>query len=167
MGSILFVCTANICRSPMAAALFLESVKNWPEGQLWRVESAGIWAQNGQPACAGAKAAMRSRGLNISRHRSRVVTAEMLESFSLILTMEKSQQEAIRVEFPGVARRVYLLSEMAGRRIDVNDPFGGEPRDYEATAAELSELITEGMNKIFQLADPIPGTDHAVGDQLA
>jgi protein-tyrosine phosphatase len=165
MGSILFVCTANICRSPMAAALFQGSVKTWPEGQLWRIESAGTWAQNGQPACAGAIAAMRSRGLNISRHRSRMVTAELLESFSLILTMEKSQQEAIRVEFPQVAARTHLLSEVAGRQGDVKDPYGGGPGDYEAAATELAELISLGMAQIFQLADPFSGTDFLAADK--
>jgi protein-tyrosine-phosphatase len=164
MGSILFVCTANICRSPMAAALFQECVHQWPAARPWRIESAGIWAQNGQPACAGALTAMRSRGLNISGHRSREVNAELLDSFSLILTMEKSQQEAIRVEFPQVAGRVYLLGEMAGKPADVRDPYGGEQRDYEATAAELSGLITGGMKKIIQLADPIPGADFSVAD---
>jgi protein-tyrosine phosphatase len=138
----------------MAAALFQDHAARFPGGQPWRVESAGIWARDGQPASSGALAAMNARGLNLSRHRSRIVTPDILESFSLILTMEKSQQEALQVEFPQISGRVFLLSEVAGSHGDIRDPYGSSQEAYETTAAELSNLIANGFGKISELAQP-------------
>jgi protein-tyrosine-phosphatase len=151
MGSILFVCTANICRSPMAAALFQDLLKKQPGGSQWRIESAGTWTYNGQPACDGAQNAMRSRGLDISSHRSREVTAALLESFDLILTMEKSHEEALQIDFPQVAEKVFQLREALGAYGDIEDPYGGQQEEYDAAAEELSVLLEQGLEKIIKL----------------
>ena len=152
MPSILFVCTANICRSPMAAVLFQRLAQEKLADQPWCIESAGTWTRGGQPASAGAQAAMRSRGLDLSRHRSREVTREMLASFDLVLTMERAHQEAIRAEFPQLAGRVFMLSEAAGSRGDIEDPYGGAQADYDETADLLERLLRSGFERIIQLA---------------
>jgi protein-tyrosine-phosphatase len=100
----------------------------------------------------GSTQIMRSRGLDISGHRARNISAELLAEFDLILTMENGHKEALRAEFPQYAARIYLLSEMAGFSHDINDPIGGPLSDFEATAKELTELLVQGIERIKSLA---------------
>jgi protein-tyrosine phosphatase len=149
---VLFVCTANICRSPMAAALFSARLQKMRQDwQDWLVESAGTWAANGKSASKNSQVAMARRGLDIRAHRSRTVTTEMLAGSDLILTMETGHKEALRLEFPFVASRVFLLNEMVGNGESIKDPYGGTLQEYEETASLLENVIENGMDRIFSL----------------
>jgi protein-tyrosine phosphatase len=155
MHSVLFVCTANICRSPMAAGLLTailgpESVRNW------RIESAGTWAIKGETAAWKTLEVLQSRGIDARGHRSRPVDVDLLNSFQLILTMEKGQKEALRIEFPQIAKRVFTLSELSGPAYDLEDPIGGSTADFEATAREIDELIRRGFDRLVQLSEEKP-----------
>lgn len=151
--SVLFICMANICRSPMAAALFRERLKKErADWQSWRVDSAGTWALDGEPAARNSRLTMARRGVDISDHRAKTVSAEMLESYDLILTMEAGQKEAIQVEFPSVAGRVFLLSEMEGQIASIEDPYGGPLKGYEDTASKIDQILIKGMSRIVSLA---------------
>lgn len=152
MPSVLFVCTANVCRSPMASALFQKILAQRSDTAEWRVASAGVWALEDSPAVGGAQAVMAARGLDLSQHRARSITSQMVNHFDLILTMERSHKEALRAEFPRQASRIYLLSEMVGRSHDIRDPVGGTPADYEDTARELEQILTQGLEQIEQAA---------------
>ncbi len=153
MPAILFVCTANICRSPMASAIFNEMLEeNKAEGE-WRIESAGTWALDGQPAAEGSQTVMDERGIDISDHRSQSVNREILHSFDLILTMEWGHKEALQTEFPEIAGRIHLLSEIANQTGNVDDPYGGPISGYEETAEKIEDLLTAGYERILQLVD--------------
>ncbi len=153
MTSVLFVCTANICRSPLAMALFRDKVDGEPDES--RVESAGTWALTGEPAAQKSQQVLAERGLDVSEHRARSVSLELLSSFSVILTMEKGHKEALQVEFPGISGRVYMLSEMIGSEFDIHDPIGGPLVDFQDTAEEIERILTEGFEKIYRLVkDP-------------
>ena len=97
MPSILFVCTANICRSPLVEALFRDMVSDEPVE--WKVESAGTWALTGEPVAQKSQQVLAERNLDASKHHARSVTLELLSSFNLILTMEKGHKEALQEEF--------------------------------------------------------------------
>lgn len=151
--SVLFVCTANVCRSPMAESLFRAHLQKMlpDKWQTWRVESAGTWANDGDPISAYSQQALARRGLISGDHRSRTVTAEMLEQFDLILTMESGHKEAIKAEFPSAARRVFLISEMGGSSTGVSDPYGKSLEAYERTANLLETMIAKGFTRIVHL----------------
>ena len=152
MKSVLFVCTANICRSPMAMALFRDMVKDRADFQEWRIESAGTWAKEGFKASPFTLAVVSDRGLPLSQHRSRIVSQEMLSSFNLILTMEKGQKESLQVDFPQIRTRVYLLSEVAGTLGDVKDPIGLSEAEYNMAAETIEGFLRKGLETIVNLA---------------
>lgn len=150
--AVLFVCTANVCRSPMAAALFRAQLRKVrPDWQDWIVDSAGTWADDGEPASRNSVQVMGQRGLDISDHRSRTVNESMLRKYDLILTMGPGHKEALQVEFPTIANRVYLLSEMDGTMNPISDPYGGPVEAYEETAIKMEKLLLKGMKQIITL----------------
>ena len=152
MPSVIFVCTANICRSPVAEALFREWLRPRPEAAALLVGSAGTWASAGQPASEEACALLAEAGLDLSAHRSRRLDRPMMATADLLLCMTRSQREALQVEFPDRASRIQLLSAMAGQVFDVADPYGGPRAGYVAMIAEIKQLVEAGGPRILELA---------------
>jgi len=150
MPAVLFVCTANICRSPMAMALFRARLGE--EAKNWRVESAGTWAPTGMLAATFTRMVLSRRGIDLGEHRSRGVDRDLLTQFDLILVMERGHKEALQSEFPYIRERVYLLSEMIGQVYDIQDPIGRSLEDYLATAQEIENIFDRGMAEIKRLA---------------
>ncbi len=153
MPSVLMVCTANICRSPMAEVLFADQVKcKGLDMDKWQIASAGTWAQEGYPASRNSETVMKERGLDLSNHSSRIVTVDMMSQFNLILVMESNHKEALVYEFPALAKRFYMLSEMSGEVKSVEDPIGQDLNAYRKCADEIQNLIDKGWENILRLA---------------
>ena len=148
MPSVLFVCTANRCRSPMAAALFKDLLGRSDLLDQYRVETAGTWAEEGEPATSMARVVMRERGLDLSDHRSRRVTGELLRTFDLVLVMEEGHREALLAEFPDLSARLHLLTAMAGEDYSIRDPLEGTVESYRALADELADLLRRGLQRM-------------------
>ena len=150
MPSILFVCTANRFRSPIAAACFKkELVVRHTEGG-WKVMSAGTWTTDGLPATPGAISGARRIGLDISRHASRVITGQLMQEADLIIVMEEGQREALRSEFRQSAQKIHLLSEAtSGSSYDIPDPAASMAG--AEVPGEIDELIHSGFEKICAL----------------
>jgi protein-tyrosine phosphatase len=150
MPSVLFVCTANICRSPMAMGLFRKKVSDQAG---WQIESAGTWTIHSQPAASYTLQVLQHRDIDIYEHRSRPVSRELLAQFNLILTMEAGHKEALKVEFPAISDRVYMVSEMIGEHYDISDPIGEPYEEFERTAQELEMIFEKGSDRIYKLAE--------------
>ncbi len=152
MPLVLIVCTANICRSPMAEVLLRKTLTEHDIPGEWRVASAGTWAVDGIPASEHGVTVMQEFRLDTTDHRSREVTAPMLAESDLVLTMTQGHAEALAVEFPQERHKIHLLSEMAGPPYDIRDPYGGTLREYRRTANELARLIERGRQRVVELA---------------
>ena len=156
MRSVLFVCSANQLRSPLAEVLFKELVRRkGQEEAAWRIGSAGVWALEGSPATLSAVSAAAARGLNLSAHVARRLTREMIEQSDLVLVMEREHLEAIHEEWPGLDGRVHLLSRMAGRAGEVEDPMGMPSERIRVLVTELERILEAGWPRIIQLTDGI------------
>lgn len=152
MYSVLFVCTANVARSPIAEGLFISLVEQHNERQEWLVDSAGTWAVQGQTVANGSRLVLQQRGIDHTKHLSKVVTRELISQFNLILTMERGHKEALRLEFPEAGDRVYLLSEMVGLLQDVHDPIGGDIQEFQDVADLIGGWLANGYERIRELA---------------
>lgn len=152
MRSVLFVCSANQLRSPLAEVLFKELVRRkGQEEPAWQISSAGMWALEGSPATLSAISAAVARGLDLTSHVARRLTREMIEQSDLVLVMEREHLEAIHEGWPGLDGRVHLLSRMAGRAGDVEDPMGMPSERIRGLVTELDQLLEEGWPRILQL----------------
>lgn len=154
MPSLLFICTANQFRSPIAAACLLKNIKNPPTKGHWIVESAGTWTKNGRRAPEITLKVASQLGLDgLDHHLSRQVDQKLLNGFDLIIVMEISQKEAICSEFPSVCGRLYTLSEIVdGIVYDISDPAYSGISSNDV-GRELYMLIAKGNEKILQLAE--------------
>lgn len=157
LKTILFVCTANICRSPMAAAILQDRIAKAGLDAEVQAISAGVWAQEGARASANSAAVLRSRGINLEDHRSQPLTPALLRKADVVLVMEEAHRRSIFYLAPEHLAKVFLLSEMAGGNDDVSDPFGGPFEEYVETADLLAALIDLGMPKILKRAGVISG----------
>jgi len=147
MKKVLFICTGNVCRSPMAEGLFRSMVKGKAG---FGVASAGLGAGRGQPPSLHAIDALRAEGIDISGIRSQPVSAELLEDADFIFTMTRDHLDMILLLYPEMAPKVRLLrfEEAAkGGRADVTDPIGGTRDTYEA----CKEDIKRALSRVFAI----------------
>jgi len=152
MPSVVFVCTANICRSPVAQALFSDWLRKQSDADGWQISSAGTWADDGAPASPYSREVLAELGLDLKSHQARRVDRQLVEAADLLLCMTRSQREALQAEFPDLAGRIQLLSAMAGPAYDIADPYGGPRQGYVDMVAEVKHLVEAGGPRIMALA---------------
>src|SRR3954470_57031 len=153
MKTILFVCTGNICRSPMAEGLFRHATKGRNE---FKVISAGGGAGGGLPPSEYAVKALRELGLDISRQRSRMLTAEVVNQADYIFGMTHSHVDAITMLYPQAAEKTFLLREfdetLDSYENDISDPIGGSYEVYRACRDQIEQGIFSMLKFIDQTA---------------
>ena len=153
MHTILFVCTGNQYRSPIAAEAFRDQLVQDGLDAEWIVNSAGTWTSPGQSPPDEAVDLARSHGVTIDEHRTRVLTANMLAESDLVLVMEEGHKESIKAEFPFAREKVYLLSQVIeGIAYDIPDPATAQG-GARAIISDLVEMIRRGYLKICSIEE--------------
>jgi protein-tyrosine phosphatase len=150
MKTILVACTANICRSPMAAAILRRRLAELGLEDEIEVISAGVWAEDGHSASPNAILTLAGRGMDVAGHRSQLLTPALLARADIVLVMEEAHRRSLFYLAPQHLGKVYLLTEMSGGHADVADPYGGSIEGYARTADELEALIEGGMPMILR-----------------
>ncbi|MEI7847974.1 MAG: hypothetical protein WCK35_19395 [Chloroflexota bacterium] len=153
MPSILFVCTGNYCRSPLAVAFFNKHLEKSLDKNNWQVDSAGTWTRRGSPAPPFCIELARQVGVNLSKHRAQLITFVPIEKYDLVIVMEKSHKEALLSEFPAIEERVFLLSSLAGLSpYDIRDPIQKDTLTAQEIIRDLRECIGLAFETIHQRA---------------
>lgn len=145
---ILFVCTGNTCRSALAAAL-ARQVADERGLRTIEIGSAGTSAIEGQPASDGSLLVGIERQLDLTDHRARQLTPELVQRADLILVMGPHHLE--RVEALGGVGKAYLLTDFSSRTNEgraVSDPFGGDLDVYRATVDDLDAEIRRAVDRL-------------------
>jgi protein-tyrosine phosphatase len=149
MPAILFVCTANQFRSPIAAACFSRKLASLQWKGNWSIQSAGTWASPGVPALPVAIVAARKIGVSLEGHKARSVTPELVSTQDLILVMEAGHKEALQNEFSIFSKRVFLLSEIAQNKVEeISDPVMSDTDSYIEAAIKINDIIERGFYRI-------------------
>ncbi|OLP66797.1 Low molecular weight protein-tyrosine-phosphatase YwlE [Bacillus pumilus] len=144
--NILFVCTGNTCRSPMAQALFASIADE--KGLRVTVKSAGVYASDSGKASPQAIEALFEKSIPLN-HSSAKLTEDLIQEADYVLTMTAQHKQLILAQYAFAAEKVFTLKEYAtGKAGDVSDPFGGSLPVYQETRDELETLLYQLAEKL-------------------
>ena len=168
MKTVLFVCTGNICRSPMAEGLFRHATKGRGD---YRVFSAGVGAVDGLPPSEHAVLALRELNIDITHQRSRMLTPDLVRQADYIFGMTHSHVDAVMLLFPMAAEKTFLLREfdetLDSFEKDISDPIGGSLEVYQNCRDQIEQGIASMLKFIEQTSAPSAGHTSAPPKTMA
>ena len=144
---LLYVCTGNTCRSPMAEVVTRARAAHRELGGI-RVRSAGTMAFEGAPASAGARTAVGERGLDLDHHAARLLGEDELEWADLVLVMSPSHLAAVEALSRGRCYAEVITEFVGDLSHGVADPFGGSDEHYRQTCAQLGRLVEAVLDRL-------------------
>ena len=151
MRKVLFVCTGNTCRSPMAAVVLQDKVNAGCLTNEIHVSSAGLAAVPGSPASDNACAAVASIGLSLLSHKATALSMNMIEAADFVFTMTRQHRDAILRALPTAGRKVFTLAEYVEAEEEITDPYGGDLSSYQDCLLLLKQNIDKAWPMIRAL----------------
>jgi protein-tyrosine-phosphatase len=162
MPSVLFVCSANRFRSPLAAGIFEMALREeekfrlsaWNIGPAsdWLVDSAGLWSQPLQPVLPDVLDAAAQLGIDLSGHWSQRVQDLALSDYDLIIVMQESHRAMLHEQYPELRERIYLFSQVVDyESYDIPDDYDS-PQGVMGVCAVMNDLIRRRLSYICVLA---------------
>jgi glycine hydroxymethyltransferase len=160
MKTVLFICTGNVCRSPMAEGLFRAALQG---RNYYRVLSAGLGAVDGQPPSPHAIQAVKELGIDISGLRSRMLTPDLVHQADYIFGMTHSHIDTVMMLYPTAAEKTFLLREFDETldqfEKDISDPIGGSYEVY----LNCRDQIEQGIASLMKFLEPTAAASMAAG----
>jgi len=143
---VMFVCTANICRSPIAEKLFAKMLSD--ENLPYSTDSSGLLEGGHMISLSSMQLLMETGIMEAQEHVSKQITSQMIAASWLVLTMEIRQRDFLREANPNMAHKILTLNEITGYDADIDDPFGSEKDNYRTTYAIIEDRLKILINKI-------------------
>ena len=139
---VLILCTGNTCRSPMAECLLSASSKEYPILDKFTFQSAGVFAQDNQPASNNSQKAIKSKLLSLENHRSQQLTQELIDQAYMILGMTSSHIQQLGFQYKRLPEKIFPFRYwLESSEIDIPDPFGGNLNEYQNCLESIEECI--------------------------
>lgn len=133
--NIIFVCTGNTCRSPMAEGLFKKILQEQKKENIL-VSSAGLSVPVSAPASQNTITVMKEQGIDLQQHRAQQLTAAMLADADRIYVMTGQQQQILQALYPQFAKKIQQLSNA-----QISDPFGQDVQAYRTCAEQIRQAL--------------------------
>ena len=152
MKKLVFVCTGNTCRSPMAEGLLRNLL---PADCGWEISSAGICAANGWPASENSVEALSEKGIDISGLTSQTLTPDRIAEADLLVTMTQGHRQAILEVAPKSEGKVFLLKSFGTAKCaaDICDPIGGSLDVYRRVRDEIDAALPDLILTLMEMKD--------------
>lgn len=151
MKSIMFICTGNVCRSPMAHFYMQKKLKDLNKENEYIISSCGTHAVNGQNATNNAIKAMESYGVDLTKHRATNIQDSNIKDYDLIFTLTEDHKKQVLEFYPSLSDKVFVLKVYVNNKEiykDIDDPWGLDINVYNETAKDIIANIDKLLEMI-------------------